>query len=60
LLSAIGFTGGHWAASALGWNFMSVGPLQLGPAICGSVIFLLAGNWLGQIRIEETPPTDGL
>ncbi len=50
LLSLSGFWLGHLIATTFAWNFVQVGTLQVGSATGGSLFFLLAGNWLGQIQ----------
>lgn len=52
VLSTVGFSVGHWISSVQGWSFLPVGPLQLGFGILGSLVFLLLGHWLSQMRIE--------
>lgn len=49
-LAWIGFWAGHILGQTLQWTWMSVGPLRLGTALAGAVIFLLIGNWLSLIR----------
>ncbi|HEY5982871.1 MAG TPA: hypothetical protein VIU38_05305 [Anaerolineales bacterium] len=53
-LSCAGFAAGQGLAVWQGWIFLPLGPLQMGPAVLGSVMLLLLGNWLGQINIERT------
>jgi hypothetical protein len=50
-LSSLGFALGQLLASAQGWSFLPVGPVQLGFAVLGSLVFLLVGHWLSRIRI---------
>jgi hypothetical protein len=50
LLSWIGFWGGHWLGSLLGWHFGSLGPINLGMATLGSLIILLVGYWLSLVE----------
>ncbi len=50
LLSWGGFWIGHLLASILGWTFLSIGPLHLGLATLGSVLFLFVGYWLSLIK----------
>ena len=52
VLSTLGFIAGHTLAAAEGWSFVPVGPLQLGFAVMGSLVFLLLGHWLSQVQIE--------
>jgi hypothetical protein len=52
VLSTLGFALGHVFAVAQGWSFVQVGPLQLGFAAPGSLVFLLLGHWLSLFRVE--------
>ncbi len=54
LLSWLGFWGGHFLGNALGWTFLSLGPLRLGMAVFGTVIFLVGGYWLSLFK--PNPP----
>jgi hypothetical protein len=49
-LSWAGFWLGHWVFNAQGWQFLQVGPLQVGGGTLGSALTLLMGLWLGQIQ----------
>ena len=49
ILSWAGFIAGHFIAVQMGWVFLSVGPLHLGLATFGSLLFLVAGYWLGRV-----------
>jgi len=53
ILSWVGFVLGHILASRLGWAFIDVGPLHLGLAFVGSIVFLVIGHWLSQIQVEK-------
>ena len=55
LLSALGFAAGQWTAATRGWTLFRIGPLDVGIAVIGSVIFLLLGHWLSMVR----PPDGG-
>lgn len=46
ICSWVGFWIGHFVAASLGLNFASLGPLRLGAAVAGSLIFILVGHWL--------------
>jgi hypothetical protein len=50
IFSWLGFTAGQILGNVLGWTFFRVGPLNLGMAILGSLIFLYAGAWLARIQ----------
>jgi hypothetical protein len=52
-LSWAGFAAGHFLAAWLGWDFLRVGDLLVGPALVGSLIFLGAGDWLSRIEIKR-------
>ena len=53
ILGWIGFWGGHFLASFLGWSFLSIGELHLGVAIAGSLLFLFIGHWLSLTEPQE-------
>ena len=48
-----GFWVGHFTAQLLGWSFASLGPLRLGMALFGSVVFLGVGYWLSLVDVPE-------
>ena len=52
LLSWGGFLGGQLLADYLGWKFLSVGAIQLGMGSLGSLLTLVAGHWLSQVKLE--------
>ena len=47
-LSWIGFVAGQVLGDWLGLNFDLLGPLHLGLATVGSLLFLFLGHWLSQ------------
>lgn len=49
VLSWIGFWAGHLIGNLLGWTFWSLGPLRMGMATLGSLLFLGVGFWLGML-----------
>jgi hypothetical protein len=51
LLAWSGFWIGHFIGGWVGWSFAAVGPLNTGMATLGSLIFLVAGDWLGRIEV---------
>ena len=53
ILGWIGFWAGHFLAAQLGWSFASVGPLHLGMATIGSLLFLALGHWLSLVEPEK-------
>lgn len=52
LLAWIGFWTGHIVANALGWRFLSVGPLRFGVAVLSALLFLGVGHWLSLVKNE--------
>ena len=55
LLSAwMGFTAGHLLGAWQGWTFLPVGPLNLGLATLGSLLFL------GAVDLVETTRANGI
>jgi uncharacterized membrane protein YeaQ/YmgE (transglycosylase-associated protein family) len=53
LLAWAGFWAGHWMAAGLEFRVLSVGPLHLGTAVVGSVVFLWVGYWLSMGVTEK-------
>ena len=53
LLAWIGFWGGHLLGNALGWTFLSLGPLRLGTATLGAAVALGIGYWLSLVEVGE-------
>ena len=53
ILSWVGFWFGHFLAVRLGLAFGSIGPLHLGLATVGSVVFLVVGYWLSLAEREK-------
>jgi hypothetical protein len=51
-LSALGFAVGQWLSTVRGWHLFMFGALDIGMGGIGSVVFLVAGEWLS--RIEST------
>lgn len=64
-LAELGFWLGHIAADQLGWDFLKVGPLQMGVGILGSLVFLVMGNWLSvkqpepEVKRKKKDPRGG-
>ncbi len=54
LLAWSGFWAGHLMSEWLDFHSMSVGPLNLGTAIIGSIVFLWVGYWLS-MGVSEKP-----
>jgi len=53
IISTAGFWAGHWISMQNGWDFLGLGPIRLGSAIVGSILFLGVGHWLSLIQIQE-------
>jgi hypothetical protein len=53
VLSWVGFWIGQFLGSSMGWSFAEVGPLNLGMATLGSVIFLGVGYWLSLVEVDR-------
>lgn len=51
LLGWVGFWLGQGFASKLGWTFDKLGPIHIGTASLGSILFLLAGYWLSLVQV---------
>ena len=51
-LSALGFGAGQLFGLWLGWSFIPLGSLNIGPASIGSLIFLVGGDWLSHIEVR--------
>ncbi len=60
ILGLGGFFVGHFAGSLLNWTLIPVGPLDLGMAIIGSLLFLGMGHWLSLIEIQRPGGRDRL
>jgi hypothetical protein len=60
ILSLVGFFAGQLAGSLLNWSFLPLGPLDLGMAIAGSLVFLGVGHWLSLIEIQRPGGRDRL
>jgi hypothetical protein len=50
ILAWVGFWLGHLIGNALGWTFVSLGPLRLGTATLGAAITLGVGYWLSLVE----------
>lgn len=51
-LSVLGFAAGQGIGVWQGWVFLRFGMLDLGLGILGSILFLIAGEWLSKIEIN--------
>jgi len=52
ILAWLGFLAGQGLAGHFAWTFARVGPLHLGAAVAGSLLFLGAGHWLSLIEVD--------
>ncbi len=53
VFSWIGFFIGQTIANYFGFNFFSVGPVNIIGGIVGSIAFLLLGNWIVKIEPNQ-------
>ena len=53
ILSVVGFAAGYFIGNWLGWLIFPLGSIDLGASSIGSLIFLVAGDWLS--RIDDKP-----
>jgi len=58
LFSVIGFWGGHILSNILKIKIISLGPINVGPAIIVSLIVLLGGYWLSMASVESPSEKD--
>jgi hypothetical protein len=58
VLSIAGFGTGAWIASSRSWVVLPIGPLDVGAATIGSLVFLGLGYWLSLVRVQTTDPKD--
>ena len=49
-LSILGFALGQWTSMAGGWRLYTLGALDLGIGVIGSILFLAGGDWLSRIK----------
>ena len=49
----IGFWAGHLIGKLVNFNFIQLGPINLGPAILGTLIILFLGYWLSMASQEK-------
>jgi uncharacterized membrane protein YeaQ/YmgE (transglycosylase-associated protein family) len=52
-LSTLGFTVGQWLSAARGWHLFMFGVLDIGMGLIGSLVFLVAGEWLSRIETSK-------
>jgi uncharacterized membrane protein YeaQ/YmgE (transglycosylase-associated protein family) len=60
LLSIAGFAAGQWIASSQDLTLLPIGPVQLGPAILGSLVVLIVGHWLSKVNMQSVDHGDTL
>ena len=56
VLSIAGFGTGAWIAMSQSWEVLPIGPLDVGAATIGSLVFLGLGYWLSLVRVQTTDP----
>jgi hypothetical protein len=56
VLSWFGFWTGNFIANQLGWDFLTIGTLNIGLATIFSWIFLILGNWLSLVAPSQSKP----
>lgn len=49
----LGFWSGQVLASRWNWTFGSLGPLHIGMATLGSILFLFIGHWLSLVEVTS-------
>jgi hypothetical protein len=54
LFSIVGFWSGHAIAALIKFNFLPLGPINLGSAIIAAVILLFIGYWLSMASVENS------
>ncbi|HVN16900.1 MAG TPA: hypothetical protein VMT73_14250 [Anaerolineales bacterium] len=52
-LAWAGFAAGHYLGLWRGWILFPLGPLNLGVATIGSLLFLGLGDWLSHIEVKQ-------
>jgi hypothetical protein len=53
IISWLGFWIGHLVGSRIGWSFWTIGPINMGMATLGSLIFLFVGEWLSRVEVRK-------
>ncbi len=56
LLAWIGFWAGHFIAELTAFNFLTLGPINLGLALLSSLVVLFLGFWLSMFNQEMKKP----
>jgi len=52
-LSVLGFSAGQFVGGWRNWIFFPLGPLDMGLAILGSLVFLGIGYWLSLVELRR-------
>ena len=52
-LSILGFALGQWGSTAGGWKLYTLGALDIGMGVIGSILILAGGDWLGRREAEK-------
>jgi len=52
-LSGLGFGVGQWIRTGRVWHLLMFGALDIGMGLIGSVVFLIAGDWLSRIETKN-------
>ena len=53
IISWLGFWIGQLVGSRIGWSFWTIGPINMGMATLGSLIFLFVGEWLSRVEVKK-------
>ena len=53
ILGWVGFWVGHYVAGLTSLRFAAVGPMNLGLAVVGSLLFLGVGYWLSLVQVDQ-------
>jgi len=52
-LSVLGFALGQWLSMAGGWKLYSLGALDIGTDIIGSILVLIGGDWISRRQAKK-------
>ncbi len=52
-LSILGFALAQWLGTASGWRLYSLGALDVGAGVIGSILFLAVGDWLSRLQASK-------
>ena len=56
VIAWIGFWLGHFVGNLAGIRFLSLGPINFGPALLGAIVVLFLGFWLSMFNQEMKKP----